>query len=630
MKAGTEPDRAADEVPASHLPTESRPPRSLHDGSAVLMAVVAGAGAWLALPVGRGVGAVVVALALILRRPMLLILGVGLLASGLAAHATAGLVVRAGHWSGTVEVLDVGTRADGEVHAEVRADDHHLDLVPPGPTRSDLTGAHPGDRFVVSGQVTATDPADAVGRGSHVAGRIRATRVEAGPPPRQPWRLAGSIRRWITGLGAPLSEDHQALFSGFVLGDATGQTPEQRADFRAAGLTHLLVASGANVAFVLYLAAPVLGRTGSRTRWVLTVGLCGLYALVTGLEPSVLRAAAMVVVAASAAGIGRPARSWRTLAYAVTVLVLADPFLVHSAAFGLSVGASAGILALARPLARVLPGPAWLRRALAATVAAQLGVAPLLLGFPGGLPVATLPANVLAAVPAGLVMVAGVPALVVAATGIPGTGVCVWIPRLLLGWVDAVARGTASLALGHLGATAVLVATIGVTFVVIAGRGRLRWLRRAGAVLAVGAFASPLIWGVAAPPDGDAASVTLRRGDTVVVVLTGQVPAEQLLTELSVARVRRIDLVVVPHGDAADAAMLDTIAHRHRIGGVLTPARLPGTRQAQIVVTGAGRVHLGDAEIWVLATRPDLRVHVPPDATWRRAGSDAAPVSGGR
>jgi competence protein ComEC len=551
------------------------------------------------------------AVAWLVGRPWMLVAGVALVTSGLAAHATAGLVIDPGTWHGPVEVLHVTTTRTGDLHVEVRAEGRHLDLVPPDQARRSMLRAHPGDRLDVTGRVVPGDPLVARSRGTHIAGRLYPEHLAPGGRPRLMWRLAGTVRSAVVALGRPLSSAHQALFEGFVLGDASGQTAVQRADFRASGLTHLLVASGENVAFVLLLAAPVLLRSGLRTRWMLTIGLCLLYALVTGLEPSVLRAATMAVVATTAAGLGRPARSWRTLAYAVTALVIADPFLVHSSAFGLSVGASAGILALARPLVGVLPGPLWLRRPLAVTVAAQLGVAPLLLGFPGGMPVAAVPANLLAAVPAGGVMVLGLPALVLVATGLPGSGSFVWVPRILLGFIDAVARDTASLDLGYLGGVTVLATAVGVGTVLVVGRNRLAWVRRVGYLVAGIGLGAPLLSGPPGPGVGAAAGpVVLRRGGTVVVVLTGEVPAEALLTDLSVARVRRVDVVVVPHGNAADLAMVETMGHRHRIGRIITPDALPPSRWPQTVVTAHERVGIDGAVVDVVATDPVLSVHV--------------------
>ena len=91
------------------------------------------------------------------------------------------------------------------------------------------------------------------------------------------------------------------------------------------------------------------------------------FAAVTRFEPSVLRAVAMAAIATTATFVARPASTLRVLALAVTALLLVDPLLVWSVGFGLSVGASLGIVLLARPLAARLRGPRVLIEPLAVT-----------------------------------------------------------------------------------------------------------------------------------------------------------------------------------------------------------------------------------------------------------------------
>src|SRR5947208_6519800 len=125
----------------------------------------------------------------------------------------------------------------------------------------------------------------------------------------------------------------------------------------------------------MVLAAPMLRRLTMVPRFAVTVGLIAWFALLTRFEPSVIRAAAMAALTATAMVLGRPASTIRLLALAVAVMVLVDPLLVWSVGWWLSVGATAGIAVVAAPLAARLPGPRALADALAVTVAAQVAVA---------------------------------------------------------------------------------------------------------------------------------------------------------------------------------------------------------------------------------------------------------------
>jgi competence protein ComEC len=145
-------------------------------------------------------------------------------------------------------------------------------------------------------------------------------------------------------------------------------------------------------------------------------------------EPSVVRAIAMASISMVTAFLGRPTHGLRILLLAVIGLLLIDPFLLHSVGFGLSCGASLGIVLLARPIAQRLRGPVWVRDTLGVTAAAQLGVAPVLIPVFGSMPLVALPANLLAVPLAAPLTIWGLVAGVVGGVARPLSPA---IPRLL-------------------------------------------------------------------------------------------------------------------------------------------------------------------------------------------------------
>jgi competence protein ComEC len=90
----------------------------------------------------------------------------------------------------------------------------------------------------------------------------------------------------------------------------------------------------------------------------------------------------------------------------------------------LSCGASAGIVILGAPIAARLRGPSWLREPLSVTLAAQIGVAPVLIPVFGSIPLAALPANLVAVPLAGPLTASGFVA------GLAGAAVEPWWPGL--------------------------------------------------------------------------------------------------------------------------------------------------------------------------------------------------------
>ena len=178
-----------------------------------------------------------------------------------------------------------------------------------------------------------------------------------GPGPAPLAAFANHLRRLLESGAQSLPADSRAMFAGMVYGDDRDQSPRLYDDFRAAGLGHLLVVSGQNVAFVLALASPVVARVRPGVRLMVLLMLLVVFAVLTRFEPSVLRAVTMAGVAVTSAALGRPETGRRTLAWAVAAVLVADPFLVRVLAFQLSVCATCGLLWITRRWPRCSPGP---------------------------------------------------------------------------------------------------------------------------------------------------------------------------------------------------------------------------------------------------------------------------------
>jgi competence protein ComEC len=299
-----------------------------------------------------------------------------------------------------------------------------------------------GDRVVVRGRLAPlrTGRFDDRARWQHAVGRLDDARVEDFAPPGGLLAIANPVRTHVLGGLRALPPTQRSLTAGFLLGDTRDIPPEIEGNYRDAGLSHLLAVSGSNVAFVLALFSPLLHRLRLGPRTALALAVVLVFAAMTRFEPSVLRASAMATIGLLASFAGRPAAATRVLAYAAIALLLLDPFLLHSVGFLLSCGASAGIALAHGFFARVIPGPRFVREPLAVSLAAQLGVLPILLWVFGSFPVITPLANLLAAPAAEFLGVWGFVAAIIAG----------WVPRLgpllhqptafLADWISTVAR----------------------------------------------------------------------------------------------------------------------------------------------------------------------------------------------
>ncbi|MGH2724876.1 MAG: ComEC/Rec2 family competence protein [Actinomycetota bacterium] len=442
-----------------------------------------------------------------------------------------------------------------------------------------------------SGRLEALEPGSSgfedflIGRGLKATLSVR--EVTAGERAgSMPLRLANLARSGLrTGAFRTLPDREAGLLLGLSIGDVREMDPEVEEDFRATGLAHLLAVSGSNVALFL---APVMAmagalRLGRTTRAAVGITALAFFTLLTRWEPSVLRAGAMAVLALAAVWAGRPRSTAGALSVAVLLLLLADPGLASSLGFQLSVAATAGLAAVAGPLAarmRWLPRPVAV--ATAATIAAQLAVSPLLLLHFGVVPTVTLAANVLAAPAVAPALCAG---LVGAGAGLAWPSlapVMEPVARVPLAYLAEVADRLARFPLPSVagrGMALPLVAAVVAVFLAW----RIRRGRRGGRIVAAAAVVAVVAWtaglgGGAARAftvtfldvgQGDAAVVRTPEGATVLIDAGPE--EDEVAVDLARLGVRRIDLAVATHAHADHVDGFPAVLARFAVSLLLEP-----------------------------------------------------------
>lgn len=579
------------------------------------LAAMVWAGATLAVPVPKPALVAAVALAVAARRPAVVVLVGFVLGSGLGAAALRGLEppVEA-PFSGWVTLLtDPAPVASGQ-RVEVRLGHRHVEAWARGAAAGMLVDRSSGERVLLDGRLGPVPEPRPWLTARHVSGRLEVERVSAWDPGGPVVRIANGLRRTLVSGASPLPDDTRALFAGFVLGDDRGRSALVTDDFRGSGLTHLLAVSGQNVAFVLALLDPLLRRLGLRGRLVATVAALAFFALLTRFEPSVLRATTMAAIAAVAATWGREASSVRVLALAVAALVLVDPLLVGAVGFQLSVAACLGIVVLAPRLRRLVPGPEVLRLPLAVSLAAQVGVAPILIAVFGGVPVAGLPANLLAAPAAGPVTTWGLTAGLVAGVVPAAAGVLHAPTRVLVGWVAGVARFAVALPLGQLGfVTFALCLTAGGLAAVLRLRGRVALARAACAALLVVLMvpAVQLRWAPVPAHESLGAGAELWRSEgRALVSIDGRVREDDLLAALRSRGVTRLDVVVVRSAAGGLHAVAADLSRRYGRMTVIAP-RDAGITAARAPASGSS-LRLGALVVRFTVSGDQIDLEVEP------------------
>ncbi len=202
-----------------------------------------------------------------------------------------------------------------------------------------------GSTVTVTGRASPSDPTE------RAVLLVRAETVDVTTPPPGVWGALEDVRRALVHSAVGLPQPGAGLVPGLAVGDTSMLDSTTETAMNASSLSHLTAVSGANCAIVVGAAFAVLALCGAPRAVRIggaTVVLAAFVALVTP-EPSVIRAAAMALVALFALSLGRPAVGMAVLSLAVTVLLVVDPWLSLSIGFALSAAATAALLVLARP-----------------------------------------------------------------------------------------------------------------------------------------------------------------------------------------------------------------------------------------------------------------------------------------
>jgi competence protein ComEC len=203
---------------------------------------------------------------------------------------------------------------------------------------------------------------------------------------------AAALRRLFPG-------DSGALMSGLLLGTTEGISNGAIEAMRRSGSTHVVALSGYNVAIIIFALSALFRKFLSRRGvWLSVSGIIFLFMLMSGSEPSLVRASFMGFLLLWAKELGRAYSLPHATVFAAVLMLLWDPLLVRNAGFQLSFASLVGISYGADQFIGVLKRcrvPEWLREPFSLTIAAQIAVIPILSAHFGEVSPWALPANLL-------------------------------------------------------------------------------------------------------------------------------------------------------------------------------------------------------------------------------------------
>jgi competence protein ComEC len=466
-----------------------------------------------------------------------------------------------------------------------------------------------------------------------------------------PGPLAGAVERLRSvPLVAIDDPDAAAVASGVVFGRTEHVRAQDEQAFLAAGLWHLLAASGQNVALVagcclVFARALGAGRlTGAALALVAIPG----YVLVVGSGASIVRAGAMAELAIVAWLAGQLPHVRQLLLTAAAAICWLWPGAYRGLGMQLSFACVAALACWASPLTARLrelgvPGP--IAGALAATGLCSAATAPILLLRTGAAPLTGIVANVVAVPLAAALLVGGLLASIAVAV-LPSSiqdavdGVLLWPAAQLAALLRELAQRATALPAAQ--TTSPLLAIGLPTAALLHGTpvGRGPRARRVLLCIAIGCVVVATLGGLArrvpgvevvtgrmSPPAagelrigvldiGQGDATLLATADEAILVDTGP-PDGRVVERVHELGVDQLDGIVLPHDRLDHRGGFEAAYAAFHPRWVAMPTAAPGTwtRYREIAGTlvelcAGGRVRLGAVRIEVL--NPPCDGHIPP------------------
>ncbi len=243
-------------------------------------------------------------------------------------------------------------------------------------------------------------------------------------------QFAKQIRTFIP---APES----GLELGYLLGMKAEVDPEIEETLRIVGLTHIVVASGTHLGIIVGFCRKLFGKF-SRLASLIFATFCTLvFVGITGLTPSMLRAAFVSELMLIAWYFGRDAPAWRVLLLAAAFTLVVDPQNLVNLAWQLSFGSFAGLMLLSPIITRFFYGdktPGFIGTSLITSISTMLCCAPILLYSFGSISLLSFVANPLILPTIPIVMLAG------CLTGLFGLCNVAFLATLAGGVADAILK----------------------------------------------------------------------------------------------------------------------------------------------------------------------------------------------
>ncbi|HLO70572.1 MAG TPA: ComEC/Rec2 family competence protein [Flavipsychrobacter sp.] len=226
------------------------------------------------------------------------------------------------------------------------------------------------------------------------------------------------LHNWSVAAIARYIKDEKVLglMQAMLVGEEANMDADLRQAYSETGIIHIVAISGSHISFFFLLITFLLGwikhKKWQWVKYVAAIPLVWVYVIMSGAPPSAVRAALMFSILGIGFAFDKSSHSLNHLLATAFILLCAEPMWLYAIGFQLSFVAVLSLILFYRPIYKLyVPVNVVLRtlwQVVAASIAAELLVAPLVVYYFHLFPLQFIVANVVAYLFMGFALIGGV------------------------------------------------------------------------------------------------------------------------------------------------------------------------------------------------------------------------------
>ncbi|HOV30012.1 MAG TPA: ComEC/Rec2 family competence protein [Candidatus Dojkabacteria bacterium] len=174
-----------------------------------------------------------------------------------------------------------------------------------------------------------------------------------------------------------LNEPQSSLLCGILFGSDRLLSKDFEEGIRIAGVSHIISASGYNITIISLGVAKVFSFLPKKGKIVVNLFTIWLFAIFSGLSPSIIRACIMSSISLIAVIFGRNNSVHIALPLTAFLFLIINPLVIFDIGFQLSISSMAGLVYISPILEKLLPKKKFVKDNLVSTMSCTISTIPI-------------------------------------------------------------------------------------------------------------------------------------------------------------------------------------------------------------------------------------------------------------